>query len=102
MMSAPERTLGDRMEVRPGTAIIAPLREVIAESAAGRTEQGFTKLDEYGAVWEEEDKEKRLATIAEKHLEAIAGGKTALIVSPTHGTRGWWLKPLDRLCDFEG
>ena len=64
---------------------IAQLREAIAELAAGRTEQGFTKLDEYGAVLEEGDKEKRLATITEKHLEAIAGGNTALIVSPTHG-----------------
>jgi hypothetical protein len=48
------------------------LREAIAELGAGRTEQRFTKLDEYGAVFEEEDRDKRRATIAEKHLEAIA------------------------------
>jgi len=57
---------------RPGTGDNRQLREAIAELGAGRTEQRFTKLDGYGAVFEEEDRDKRLTTIAEKHLEAIA------------------------------
>jgi hypothetical protein len=60
---------------RPGTGDNRQLREAIAELAVGRTEQGFTSLDGYGAVLEEEDKEKRLATIAEKHLDG-AGVQT--------------------------
>ena len=52
--------------------------------AAGETERGFGRLEEFGAIQELEDHSDRLKALSEKHLEALKTGKTSMIVSPTH------------------
>jgi hypothetical protein len=63
---------------------IDELRAAVTDLSKGRTEAGFDKLDNFGAVHEHEDKAKRLAAIADLHLAARARGESSLIVAPTH------------------
>ena len=63
---------------------IAALREAVNDLAAGQTERGFGRLEEFGAIQELEDHSDRLKALSEKHLEALNAGKTSMIVSPTH------------------
>ncbi|MFY9984531.1 MAG: MobF family relaxase [Chthoniobacterales bacterium] len=63
---------------------IAALREAVNDLAAGQTERGFGRLEEFGAMQEVEDHSDRLKALSEKHLEALKAGKTSMIVSPTH------------------
>jgi len=60
------------------------LRSAIDELSRGQTEQGFDKLDEFGAIREFKDRKERLKVIAERHIEAQAAGLSSLIVAPTH------------------
>ena len=52
--------------------------------SAGRSERGFRRLEEFGAIQEVEDHAERLKKLAEKHLNAVQLGKTSMIVSPSH------------------
>ncbi len=63
---------------------IAALREAVNDLAAGQTERGFGRLDEFGAIQELEDHSDRLKVLSEKHVEALKAGKSSMIVSPTH------------------
>jgi ATP-dependent exoDNAse (exonuclease V) alpha subunit len=63
---------------------IAALREAVSDLAAGRSERGFNRLEEFGAIQEIEEDPDRLRALAEKHLDAVRSGKTSMIVSPTH------------------
>ena len=63
---------------------IAALREAVNDLAAGQTERGFGRLEEFGAIQELEDHSDRLKALSVKHLEALQAGKTSMIVSPTH------------------
>jgi hypothetical protein len=63
---------------------IEPLRLAVQELSQGRTESGFDKLDQFGAVQEIEDKTERLNAIADLHLAARARSESSLIVAPTH------------------
>jgi conjugative relaxase-like TrwC/TraI family protein len=63
---------------------IATLREAVNDLAAGQTERGFGRLEEFGAIQELEDHSDRLKALSEKHLEALMMGKTSMVVSPTH------------------
>lgn len=49
----------------------------------GRTDEGFRRLDDLGWV-REVDEEGRYKALADAYLDALATGKTALVVSPTH------------------
>jgi hypothetical protein len=60
------------------------LRSAIDELSRGRTEQGFNKLDQFGAIRELKDPKERLKVIADCHLEAQTAGQSSLIVAPTH------------------
>jgi hypothetical protein len=64
---------------------IPALRDAIQELSQGRTESGFDKLDQFGAIQEIEDDGARLDAICQKHLEAVREKRTSLIVAPTHG-----------------
>ena len=63
---------------------IEVLHHVVFDLSQGRTEAGFDKLDNFGAIQELEDKSERLAAIAHTHLAACKEGKPSLIVAPTH------------------
>jgi hypothetical protein len=63
---------------------IAALREAVGELAKGKTESGFDKLDQCGAIVEIEDQAARLDAICAKYLEATKNKKSCLIVAPTH------------------
>jgi hypothetical protein len=63
---------------------IAALREAVNDLAAGRSERGFNRLEEFGAIREIEDDSERLLALAQRHLDAIQCRKTSMIVSPTH------------------
>ena len=60
------------------------LRQAVFDLSRDRTEAGFDKLDNFGAIHELEDKAERLAAIAQTHLAARKEGKSSLIVAPTH------------------
>ena len=59
-------------------------REAVEHLSKGDATAGFDKLDALGAVVELGDGE-RYAALACDYAETIKAGKTALIVSPTHG-----------------
>ena len=63
---------------------VPALRSAMYELSHGRTEQGFDKLQAYGALHEVEDSAERLQAIATTHLRALREGNTSLIVAPTH------------------
>lgn len=63
---------------------IAALREAVSDLAAGRTEQGFSRLEEFGAIQEVEDHSERLKALSQRYLDAVKAGKSSMIVSPTH------------------
>lgn len=63
---------------------IPALRSAIYELAHGRTEEGFDKLNAFGALREVEDNHERLRAIAATHLTALRDGNSSLIVAPTH------------------
>ena len=63
---------------------VPALRSAMYELSHGRTEQGFDKLQAYGALHEVDDNAERLQAIATAHLRALREGNTSLIVAPTH------------------
>jgi conjugative relaxase-like TrwC/TraI family protein len=63
---------------------IAALREAVNDLATGRSERGFKRLEEFGAIQEIDEEDERLKVLAEKHLDAVRSGKTSMIISPTH------------------
>jgi ATP-dependent exoDNAse (exonuclease V) alpha subunit len=64
---------------------IPELREAIEDLSSGRTAKGFDKLDKFGVIQEITDNASRLAAITEKHIQALDGHKSSLIIAPTHG-----------------
>ena len=64
---------------------IPELRAAIEDLSKGRTEEGFDKLDKFGAIQEIADAAHRLAAISEKQIEALKAQKSSLIIAPTHG-----------------
>jgi ATP-dependent exoDNAse (exonuclease V) alpha subunit len=64
---------------------IPELREAIEDLSKGRTEDGFDKLDKFGAIQEIADDADRLAAIAQKQIEALEAQRSSLIIAPTHG-----------------
>jgi conjugative relaxase-like TrwC/TraI family protein len=64
---------------------IPELREAIEDLSNGRTAKGFDKLDKFGVIQEIIDNASRLAAITEKHIHALGGRKSSLIIAPTHG-----------------
>lgn len=58
-------------------------KRAVEALSEGRTEQGFKALDDLGWVREVSDDE-RYRLIAADYVDAIASGKSALCVSPTH------------------
>jgi ATP-dependent exoDNAse (exonuclease V) alpha subunit len=63
---------------------VPALRAAIFDLAHGRTQDGFDKLEAFGALREVEDNQERLHAIATTHVTAIRGGHSSLIVAPTH------------------
>jgi ATP-dependent exoDNAse (exonuclease V) alpha subunit len=63
---------------------IPQLREAIEDLNKGRTAEGFDKLDKFGAIQEIAGDAGRLATIAEKQIEALQAQRSSLIIAPTH------------------
>src|ERR1700745_1735190 len=63
---------------------IPELRAAVEDLSKGRTEEGFDKLDRFGAIQEIADAADRLAVIAEKHIEALEAQRSSLIIAPTH------------------
>jgi ATP-dependent exoDNAse (exonuclease V) alpha subunit len=61
---------------------IPELREAIEDLSKGRTEDGFDKLDRFGAIQEITDDASRLAAIAEKQIEALDAQRSSLIIAP--------------------
>jgi conjugative relaxase-like TrwC/TraI family protein len=53
----------------------------------GKTEEGFDRLDELGWIKEIPDAD-RYRQLAADYVDAVAHGKTALVVSPTHAEGG--------------
>src|SRR6201994_1614590 len=64
---------------------IPELRAAVEDLRKGRTEEGFDKLDKFGAIQEIADAIDHLAAIAEKHIEALNAQRSSLIIAPTHG-----------------
>src|ERR1700736_3772772 len=64
---------------------IPELREAIGDLSKGRTGEGFDKLDKFGVIQEIAEDADRLATIAEKQIEALEAQRSSLIIAPTHG-----------------
>ena len=60
------------------------LRQAIEDLAAGKTKQGFDRLDETGAVLEIPDMAQRHQRLAADYAQSIARGRSALVISPTH------------------
>lgn len=60
-------------------------REAVQELSKGDAAAGFDKLEGLGAVVENFDAGERYAALARDYAETIKAGKTALVVSPTHG-----------------
>lgn len=62
-------------------------KEAVKALSEGRTEGGFGRLDRLGWIREVADEDRERA-LAEAYIESISGGKTALVVSPTHAEGG--------------
>lgn len=60
-------------------------REAVQDLSKGDAAAGFDKLERLGAVVETTDAGERYAALARDYAETIKAGKTALVVSPTHG-----------------
>jgi conjugative relaxase-like TrwC/TraI family protein len=58
-------------------------RAAVESLAAGRTEEGFDRLDQLGWVHEITEDE-RYRRLADDYVAAVQRGRTALVVSPTH------------------
>lgn len=58
-------------------------KRAIAQLAEGKVGEGFVALDALGWV-KEVPEETRYAQLADDYLQAVAAGKTALVISPTH------------------
>ena len=63
-------------------------KQAVAALSEGRTEQGFKQLDQLGWIEEVPDGE-RYKQLAGDYIAAINGGKSALVVSPTHREGEW-------------
>jgi AAA domain-containing protein len=59
---------------------IEVLRQAVFDLSQSRTEAGFDKLDNFGAIHELEDKAERFAAIAQTHLAARKEGKSSAFV----------------------
>jgi len=58
-------------------------REAVAAITSGRLADGIDRLDQLGAIRERRG-EDRHTELAERYVEAIEAGQSALVVSPTH------------------
>lgn len=63
-------------------------KQAVASLAEGNTEDGFQRLDALGWVRQVEGTE-RYRVLAADYVGAVAAGKTALVVSPTHREGEW-------------
>lgn len=52
--------------------------------AAGKVEEAFASLKKMNALREMKDKDARAALLAQRYLDVVEKGKSALVVSPTH------------------
>lgn len=64
-------------------------KQAVATLSEGNTESGFRQLDRLGWV-REVDETERYRVLAADYVGAVAAGKTALVVSPTH-LEGEWI-----------
>jgi conjugative relaxase-like TrwC/TraI family protein len=64
---------------------IPELCQAIEDLSEGRTQEGFDKLDKFGAIQEIPDDADRLAAIAERQIEALQAQTSSLVIAPTHG-----------------
>lgn len=64
-------------------------KEAVRALSEGRTEDGFRDLDRLGWIREVGETE-RYKALAEDYVATVEGGKTALVVSPTH-LEGEWI-----------
>lgn len=58
-------------------------KEAVAALSKGNLESGFDRLEAIGAIVEIDAKE-RYSQLAMDYLQAVAAGKSALVISPTH------------------
>lgn len=58
-------------------------KQVVDALAEGRTEDGFDQLDKLGWI-KEINSDERYKVLASEYVAAVNGGKSALVVSPTH------------------
>ncbi|MEO1253526.1 MAG: MobF family relaxase, partial [Bacteroidota bacterium] len=59
-------------------------RKAIAELSAGRTLEGYQKLDKMHAIKEIEDHDERMENIASDYIKSREQNRSALVVSPTN------------------
>ncbi|QDV90565.1 Multifunctional conjugation protein TraI [Phycisphaerae bacterium RAS2] len=71
-------------------------KQAVKALSEGRTEAGFRQLDKLGWV-REVNKTDRYAVMAQDYVAALAEGKSALVVSPTH-REGEWISDEIRAC----
>ena len=62
-------------------------KEAVKALSEGRTDEGFDRLDELGWI-KEISEEERYRQLASDYVNAVAHGKSALVVSPTHAEGG--------------
>lgn len=60
-------------------------KEAVQKLSRGEVDRGFDKLEAMNAVYEIEDPGQRYKQLARDYVEAVNRGKSALVVSPTHG-----------------
>jgi ATP-dependent exoDNAse (exonuclease V) alpha subunit len=63
---------------------VEELRLAIEELSKGESAAGFTRLDLAGVISEEIDSMSRKSKLVQRHLAALAMGRSSLIVAPTH------------------
>jgi hypothetical protein len=64
---------------------IPQLRGAIEDLSKSRIEEGFDKLDKFGAIQEIPEDADRVAAIAERQIEALRGPEISFVIAPTHG-----------------
>lgn len=62
----------------------ARYKEAVWALSEGKVEEGLRELDALGWIRELPDGEERYQVLASDYVGTVAGGKTALVVSPTH------------------
>ncbi len=63
-------------------------KQAVQSLSEGRTDDGFQQLNKLG--WIKEVESDRYKEIAQEYVATVAGGETALVVSPTH-LEGEWI-----------